>query len=106
MTSVGINAASLMSQTASFVSVSMSQVTVSKGQDFSSMLSRGIQAQAITQSGGNRTYTDLKVSRTEVNKEATPVSVKDDGTIQDKAAAQSAAADKAGTDKPAVNDHS
>ena len=97
MTSVGINAASLASQTASFVSVSMSQVTVAKGQDFSSMLSRGIQAQAVTTGGSNRTYTDLKVTRTEVNKEATPVSAKEDSQIQDKAA------QIAGTEKAAAN---
>ena len=105
MTSVGINAASLASQTASFVSVSMSQVTVAKGQDFSSMLTRGIQAQAVTTSGGNRTYTDLKVTRTEVNKEATPVSTKDTDLIQDKAAAAGTAAEKNSVGNPAAGEN-
>ncbi|MBO4414953.1 MAG: flagellar hook-length control protein FliK [Lachnospiraceae bacterium] len=105
MTSVGINAASLMSQTASFVSVSMSQVTVAKGQDFSSMLTKGIQAQAVTSGGGNRTYTDLKVTKTEITKEATPVSAKDTDAIQDKAAAAGTAADNTGVEKPAAGDN-
>ena len=79
MTSVGINAASLGAQTASFVSVSMSQVTVTKGQDFSSMLSGKLSAQ--NTQGNTRTYTDLKLTKTEISKEATPVSAKDtDGT--------------------------
>ncbi|MCR5322916.1 MAG: flagellar hook-length control protein FliK [Lachnospiraceae bacterium] len=104
MTSVGINAASLATQTASFVSVSMSQVTVAKGQDFSSMLRRGIEAQAVTQSGGNRTYTDLKVSKTEISKEATPVSAQNKaaGTVHDKAVNENAAVNNTATDKPAT----
>ena len=61
MTSVGINAASLEAQTASFVSVSMSQVTVSKGQDFSTMLNGRLQSRNAQNS--TRTYTDLRLTK-------------------------------------------
>ncbi|MBP5331103.1 MAG: flagellar hook-length control protein FliK, partial [Lachnospiraceae bacterium] len=84
MTSVGINAASLGAQTSSFVSVSMSQVTVTKGQDFSQMLTGKIQAQS--NQGNVRTYTDLKLTRTDTGREATPVSTKDTDAVQKQAA--------------------
>ena len=89
MTSVGINTASLQTQTASFVSVSMSQVTVSSGKDFSSLLNGNLTAQS--QQGGTKTYTDLKLTKTDISKEATPVSSKD--TVS---ASNDASADKAG----------
>ncbi|MCR5331685.1 MAG: flagellar hook-length control protein FliK [Lachnospiraceae bacterium] len=84
MTSVGINAASLGAQTSSFVSVSMSQVTVTKGQDFSKMLSGKLTAQA--SQGNTRTYTDLKLTRIETGKEATPVSAKGTDAVQTRTA--------------------
>ena len=73
MTSVGINAASFEAQTGSFVSVSISQVSVaSNGSSFSQLLGSRIGAMAAQQST-KRTYTDIKVTNPETGKESTPV---------------------------------
>ena len=92
MTSVGINAASKEALAASFVSVSMSQVTVTKGRDFSSVLSGSLEKG--TAQNTNRTYTDLKVTRAEVKTEATPVSVNDKAGIDEKGAVRNTEPDK------------
>lgn len=91
MTAIGINAAALQSPAGSFVSVTVSQISVSTGSDFGSVLSNKLNASDKTSDTG--TPAAVRSQKTEYSKESTQVQSADNaqkGTPEQTAATQTA----------------
>ena len=82
MTAIGINAASLTMQTGSFVSVTVSQVSVSESSNFGSVLSKRMNSTSDS-SSETRTYSDIKPQKTEYNRDTAKAASKSETDAAD-----------------------